>query len=132
MFGLLFASCRSYLNRKQSRIDKKLRHLASISDNLDFLAACSLPEVRHTEQGILNTSSEFIQCLPEKLGQENEGGQFSLSIFKECSVTALHEKQLCRIQAARQCASVLNVLTKGFVQYLGSLSALKVQACMYQ
>ena len=61
-----------------------------------------------------------------------EGGQFSLSIFKECSVTALHEKQLCRIQAARQCASVLNVLTKGFVQYLGSLSALKVQACMYQ
>ena len=70
MFGLLFASCRSYLNRKQSRIDKKLRHLASISDNLDFLAACSLPEVRHTEQGILNTSSEFIQCLPEKLGQE--------------------------------------------------------------
>ena len=70
MFGLLFASCRSYLNRKQSRIDKKLRHLASISDNLDFLAACSLPEVRHTEQGILNTSSEFIQCLPEKLEQE--------------------------------------------------------------
>ena len=69
MLGLLFASCRSYLNRKQSRIEKQLRHLASISDNLDFLAACSLPEVRHTEKGILNTSS-FIQCLPEKLGQE--------------------------------------------------------------